>query len=1163
MVLLQTREFKDSGDALQHHCNMKIDHTMVALSTAIKPFRVSAQISRDTEQTGRCQFIYVNKTLIKNKNMYKLVNEHLSKSFYLRNIGKEAKPGNEKLNGKSVFIINIKCPHAEYDITSDPRKCEVEFLKWDVLMKCLEETVKQFILTEAELNISKESANNHSPGVEPERENMLLSKKQDNEEYPIKSKVLPGAPVKRILESKELSLAPVNRESKVLANRSNDTYLPKTKLTNSNKSHANFSNSNNNTNKEVDNNIEKSLASAGTCVREISQKKPINEKCLISSYSSKRKNKVINYDSGQQSDLENPLSFKVPTVKHFSKKRKLLSEHITTETESDVTPIKQRSKCDSAVTTFRNKNKISILPIVSEEFFNNSIKNTLLGKSILFDSAKAYAKHTPTQTFQINMYRSVKEDRRNNFLKFIEQNSVQYMDVNKDKHIYFNCYEGSQSTISKHDNGFKTILEQHPTNPTSKTVSDQCERKLVRQIELEKSNKFSPSQRKEHFKHNWTIFSPIFKHLTNVQNKKEYPHIRKSNHLTFEKNIESDKEKETVLKHPHPSTLDKYNIRVNTTIFCPLTKENKKAYLKNKGRRYQRLSIEKHKTTDKPVELLEDEENKPHIQQLSKAKTNTACMHFETQNNFKEEKIIHCSKMSIDDKSMLYSRKKLNKNQLSPSSPLNCHKNGSQFSKSPLKSLWLLNKRNNKIKQRYFQNPNTELTKEDYSTKSPQQMHDDLIKQTETCHDNYYYKFKNPSFISNNKSTKEIQNSIIHNPSKHMSFKTKTVINKYQYSHKNDENCNLNTCSPLSYNERFNSDQQNMFNIPPEDNFTDSSQHMNPVIYLTNTLNDVQIEDTNDLRNQEIPFKIIQETRDLHHDTFDLIGKEFLTNNILDSNFKSKAVQTDSLECGQSILETIVQTPNSSQFIEVKNKENDESSQILQTKINENYKSNETIENDSLTNSNSPFKKVKSNSPFKEVTMNYSPLKEMQTNNSPIIDVQTDLSVKGVQITDSPLKEKSSMDGLKYDLLNPINVNTINIFDIEHAVNTSNEDANNSYKTDKIHTNPQRWNIETTPNGRMIYIQPITGMSSFLAPATSDDSSYILNNRHWFMTKGTSPLLQINCSTKNIKQLTDIERNVIGDIVVSNVAAELETVKWKNEKEQGEFILIIYYLLKY
>jgi DNA mismatch repair ATPase MutL len=52
---------------------------------------------------------------------------------------------NEKKQKYPIFILNLTCPYAIYDITLDPKKTQIEFKNWSVIVQTFEEAVKQFL----------------------------------------------------------------------------------------------------------------------------------------------------------------------------------------------------------------------------------------------------------------------------------------------------------------------------------------------------------------------------------------------------------------------------------------------------------------------------------------------------------------------------------------------------------------------------------------------------------------------------------------------------------------------------------------------------------------------------------------------------------------------------------------------------------------------------------------------------------------------------------------------------------------------------------------------------------------------------------------------------------------------------------------------------------
>lgn len=465
VVVLQTTEYADEGDALKHHCKTSKDHTLVPVTVSKSPFKLLSKISRQTETNYHFQMIFVNKRLVKNKIMYKIVNKGLEKSFYLNNTGNKDR-GLQTEKCFPVYVINIICPHFEYDISSDPKKLQVEFRDWDIVTECLKETVAKFLATESQLNEVAPSL------CECKDEKHKECEEQEHKEcdnYQAKTNVVYTTLVTRNINNQN--------------SFKNITTKPRCKQRAKEKPNKTKAECEGLLTKENDDKLntnEISLASAETVPRIIVAENILDEqnKELCS-----KQHSVLRLTSGAQSVkhynkieqnsmsfVEYPLksssdqsfTFKMPNKLPLKRK---LTEHILTESETDTSPVKPQF--DSQLLSLRHQaeqvgcnTKISMLPIISEEFLNENLNNLASSRNAVFN-VSTNENITPNQAIQINFYRSIKRHRKSNDLKLTHKQNVKFIDF--DQGNFLNCSKTSQSSIQlehKLLNNLSTTINQ-------------------------------------------------------------------------------------------------------------------------------------------------------------------------------------------------------------------------------------------------------------------------------------------------------------------------------------------------------------------------------------------------------------------------------------------------------------------------------------------------------------------------------------------------------------------------------------------------------------------------------------------------------------------------------------------------------------------------------
>ncbi|XP_015276122.1 PREDICTED: DNA mismatch repair protein Mlh3 [Gekko japonicus] len=116
-------------------------------------FEISGYISSEGHYNKNIQFLYVNDRLVLKTRLHKLIDFLLRKqSVTCKTKGGPvtSSPARHRSGPElyGVFVMNIKCPHDEYDVCLEPAKTLIEFRSWDALLLCIEEGVKAFLKRE-------------------------------------------------------------------------------------------------------------------------------------------------------------------------------------------------------------------------------------------------------------------------------------------------------------------------------------------------------------------------------------------------------------------------------------------------------------------------------------------------------------------------------------------------------------------------------------------------------------------------------------------------------------------------------------------------------------------------------------------------------------------------------------------------------------------------------------------------------------------------------------------------------------------------------------------------------------------------------------------------------------------------------------------------------
>lgn len=148
-------------------------------------YKIEGYIGREGHSRKNLQFVYVNGRLVKKSKIHKLLNKILLSLPALKSKPRVSTdttiiPVNKQNVFVSppkfsemypVYILEVKCPVSEYDITFEPAKTMVEFKDWDSLLSCIEEVTKSFLSKE---NIAINTTEIECASDEPAKETEVV-----------------------------------------------------------------------------------------------------------------------------------------------------------------------------------------------------------------------------------------------------------------------------------------------------------------------------------------------------------------------------------------------------------------------------------------------------------------------------------------------------------------------------------------------------------------------------------------------------------------------------------------------------------------------------------------------------------------------------------------------------------------------------------------------------------------------------------------------------------------------------------------------------------------------------------------------------------------------------------------------------------------------------
>ncbi|XP_046670027.1 DNA mismatch repair protein Mlh3-like isoform X3 [Homalodisca vitripennis] len=1068
-VILQTHEYANIGDALRHHCNIKEKHILIPVSVFIPPFKISANISRETEPSDHFQFIFVNKRLVTNKTMYKTINKKLARSFYLRNTGK-CIDGKSAEKNYSIFVINIQCPHIEYDITYDPKKMRVEFRNWDIITRCLEQVVDKFVSTEDNLNFVK--------GVKNQETNLTFIKKSPViNNYTAVSNVLYGASKKRAHDTNAKGKSPIKKCS--LKTTNNKKCL---------------------TQGEENNNNQKAVSSSAETILHIKQHSISHCKKLVNSMKSINKSTKLSSNCVVKSDLENPLPFKAPARKQCFMKRKLLSEHIITESESDPTPIKQKCIWNSTILKIDNNPKQTILPIISQDFFDNAVTDMRLTRNVLFSNSENYRNYdTLGQTLQINLYRSIKKLDCRKSLQLTQKESLNYL--NNNRGVHSKCKQSTQSIVLtesslknvsnyliKEDNLDKNIqlcnVKIQPKPNKNKLDSTKLHNKLKDKVITCNTNYCN-------LKQNWKLFTPTFNTQDTCKSYKALHIVRTKGSInTKSKVLMTMNKKSTRPDKKMKTTFEETGRIVNNShkmVKNQSTQNTSTKALLRKPKQFINIPECNVKVSSKSNKLIEstvleqsDCSSKTRLkdlrtQQIMKIGTGFDLSNFQktapsaqriNENSFKflnnksGETYLHNGedKLLVSEKRKFGNEKFKSQQEIRGLRNIRCLKQVAEVTHGTETRDYNQDYSGNQIvctNNKHFKDSNDPL-KEQYVKKS-------CINSPFKTNQYSSGLLNNPSTIENCVQNTTLKDSVVViDLTQYVNGVAGVTVKGDQEYRKQPLKSPICALSLELKQNPLNSKRSCIFNEERED-FEQS--HLSDVKKITHLPEIIQQEDNKIMNDKKFAENIDRKSGREGEGEIIFIKEEgkiaVFENEQSNINFKNPSTY------------------------ETKNKVSEFGSKIIHIAeedkdfcLESNYNDSAGSHVKSNNISSIPEDIVLLSQFRKEITEVLSPVKNLEENSRTNLDKEI-----------NPFKALCNI--------------------------------------------AEGWNRETTPNGKRIYINSLTGMSSFSTPVLSENP-HILSNRYWFMPKGISPLVHIiDKSNHDVEELSKNEKDTIHNIIAS------------------------------
>ena len=112
-------------------------HTLEEVALCHKGFQLSGYLSTNGHHNKSLQYVFVNRRVVRKTKIQASVNNVLANSLIVR--------GRSGPDRHGVYIICIRCPVSQYDITLEPNKSLVEFKDWGNLLQAVHMLLNKFL----------------------------------------------------------------------------------------------------------------------------------------------------------------------------------------------------------------------------------------------------------------------------------------------------------------------------------------------------------------------------------------------------------------------------------------------------------------------------------------------------------------------------------------------------------------------------------------------------------------------------------------------------------------------------------------------------------------------------------------------------------------------------------------------------------------------------------------------------------------------------------------------------------------------------------------------------------------------------------------------------------------------------------------------------------
>lgn len=189
-ILLQTKKCSNFLVAFMQLFGKNKSQEMTEVDKEEQQFKIHGYIGKDGTSRKNIQYVFINKRLVLKTQIHKIMTNLLCNSLIIRKKSDEEYLSSDNrpvrcVNTCPMFVLNITCPLAEYDITFEPTKTMVEFKDWTTLTVCVTEMTRDFLKVH-NLLISLDNVTTSSPNEDesscPEKEVCLVKNTVVNNE---------------------------------------------------------------------------------------------------------------------------------------------------------------------------------------------------------------------------------------------------------------------------------------------------------------------------------------------------------------------------------------------------------------------------------------------------------------------------------------------------------------------------------------------------------------------------------------------------------------------------------------------------------------------------------------------------------------------------------------------------------------------------------------------------------------------------------------------------------------------------------------------------------------------------------------------------------------------------------------------------------------------